>query len=203
MRKLSAALIVIVIGIIAGFFIVKNPLSGNSTNLLSPVPGATVQKESSPSPIQKPITLPVKIQIPKIGVNAEIESVGLDKQNKMDVPKLAENVAWYNLGVKPGEKGSAVMAGHLDKITGAPAVFYKLSTLTPGDKITVVNRSGDNLIFKVTRISKYPDKQFPLQEVFAGPTDTARLNLITCEGVFDQKTKNYSDRVVVYSELES
>lgn len=203
MRKLSAVLIVIVIGIIAGFFIVKNPLSGNSPNLLSPVPSATVQKGSSPSPTQKPITLPVKIQIPKIGVNAEIESVGLDKQNKMDVPKLVENVAWYNLGAKPGEKGSAVMAGHLDKITGAPAVFYNLSSLAPGDRITVTNRSGDNFIFIVTRISKYPDKQFPLQEVFAGPTDTARLNLITCEGVFDRKTKNYSDRVVVYSELES
>jgi sortase A len=49
-------------------------------------------------------------------------------------------------------------------------------------------------------VERYPYNQFPLTEVF-GDAEIPRLNLITCNGVWDKNSKNYSDRLVVYSKL--
>ncbi len=81
--------------------------------------GAVVAYMKQPAPV----SFPKILSIPKLEVNAEIETVGLDNKGAMDVPKNAMNVAWYNLGPKPGEKGNAVMAGHLDTITLARLYF--------------------------------------------------------------------------------
>lgn len=158
------------------------------------------QNEQLISPL--PVTLPVTFSIPKLKVKSQIESVGLDSQNKMDIPKDENNVAWYNLGVKPGEKGNAVMAGHFDKKTGEPAVFYDIGKLKPGDEIIVEDGGGKEYKFVVTEIATYPVEDFPLEGVF-GAFDKPRLNLITCEGTYDKTSKLYSHRLVVYSELKS
>lgn len=42
----------------------------------------------------------------------------------------------------------------------------------------------------------------PLQKIF-GPANGTGLNLIACNGIFDQGTKNYDKRLVVYAELSS
>ena len=146
---------------------------------------------------------PVSFSIPSIDVeNAKVESVGLDKENKMDIPKDENNVAWYNLGVKPGETGNAVIAGHYDKKSGDPSVFYNINKLKPGDELIVTDEKGKELVFAVTEVKTYELSDFPLQEVF-GIGTKPRLNLITCEGNFDTSSKLYSHRLVVYSELKS
>ena len=145
---------------------------------------------------------PVSFSIPKIDVeNIEVESVGLDKENKMDIPKDENNVAWYNLGVKPGEIGNAVIAGHYDKKSGDPSVFYNINKLKPGDELIVKDEKGKDLVFAVTEVKSYELTDFPLQEVF-GKSTKHRLNLITCEGNFDTSSRLYSHRLVVYSELK-
>lgn len=68
-------------------------------------------------PKQKPVNpgllaSPVRLKIPKINIDAAIESVGLTPEGAMDVPKSHTNVAWFNLGPRPGEQGSAVINGH-------------------------------------------------------------------------------------------
>lgn len=157
------------------------------------------ESEEEVTPLPTPeVGLPTTISIPAIQVNADIEYVGLDNQRRMDVPKDEWNVAWYELGPKPGELGNAAIAGHLDSTTG-PAVFYNLEKLAAGDQITVTDAVGQIHTFKVTEIARYDVTEFPLEKVF-GKHDTARLNLITCEGAFDSSTQNYSHRVVVYSE---
>jgi sortase A len=127
--------------------------------------------------------------------------VGLDPQGKMDVPKEPEDVGWYNLGAKPGENSSAVIDGHLDTLTGAPAVFYNLTKLEIGDKIVIDDELGKTRTFIVTSKEEYDFDKVPLKQVFDSPGQPT-LNLITCEGVFDNANKNYSKRVVIYSRLE-
>lgn len=146
--------------------------------------------------------IPTTLSIPKISITVPVESVGMDAKGRMDVPSDEDNVAWYNLGFKPGEKGSAVIDGHFDKASGEPAVFYKLSSLRAGDKITLTGDNGEQMAFTVLRLQYYDFDAFPLQEVF-NTTDKPRLNLITCEGEWNKKTLNYSKRLVVYSELTS
>ena len=119
----------------------------------------------------------------------------------MDVPKTDHTVGWYKLGYKPGEKGNAVFAGHLDKADGSPAVFWKISDLKAGDKIMTTDSKGKSYTFTVTRLTKYPYDAFPLNEVF-GNSDKAKLNLITCEGAWNSAERIYSHRLVVYSQRD-
>ncbi len=143
---------------------------------------------------------PKVISIPKIGVQSSIEDVGMDSQGRMDIPKNNNDVAWYDLGYKPGQKGSAVIDGHYDTATGAGAVFYHLSQLSKGDKIIVIDSNKKSYTFIVTDIINYPFDQLPLKPIFT-KNDKSRLNLITCEGTWDRKTHNYLSRTVIYSEL--
>jgi LPXTG-site transpeptidase (sortase) family protein len=130
------------------------------------------------------------------------ESVGMDQQGRMDVPKDVANVAWYQLGVKPGEVGNAVFAGHYDKPDGSPAVFYDLNQLQSGDELIVEDEDGKPLIFIVTEKRVVQLSEFPLQEVF-GETEKKRVNLITCGGIWDKAKQEYSERTIIFSELKS
>ncbi len=160
------------------------------------------------SPKKKEVELPKKerpgvpklLLIPKTKTQASIESLGLDQTGKMDVPKEPGNVGWYNLGYRPGEDGSAVIAGHLDTVTGAPAVFYDLNLLEIGDEIFVIDDKDKQYKFIVTDKRNYSFEEVPLRAIFANSRQ-AGLNLITCNGNWDNIQKNYSHRIVVYSKL--
>ena len=154
------------------------------------------ESDEAPTP-----EIPQSIAIPKIGVSTVVESVGQDAQKRMDIPTDSDNVAWYNLGARPGAMGSAVIAGHRDEADGSPSVFWDLKKLAVGDKIIVTDSSGKEFTFLVTDKAEYPDASFPLQKVFATTGDRPILNLITCDGAWSKTARNYSHRYVVYAEL--
>jgi sortase A len=201
MKKLIAFIIIVFLAM-GGFFVGMNLKQSDMSQIASQkqnLPTNTVvqgQKTSVSTSF-----VPKRLRIAKIGVDASAESVGLDAKGNMDVPKGVQNVAWYNLGFKPGEKGSAVIAGHLDTPQGKPAVFYNISKLTKGDTIKVSDEKGNELTYVVTDKKNYPYDNFPLEEVF-NSTDKARLNLITCGGAWDKAKGTYLKRTVVFSELQ-
>src|SRR6266568_4449538 len=196
-------LLIIIIGIVAGagisVFITHSHRQTNKE--VKAIEAVRQQQDAIPTSSVAPGT-PMSISIPKIQVHAVVESVGMDNRGRMDIPTNALDTAWYSPGYKPGMKGSAVIDGHLDRVTGAPAVFWNLKELSRGDLITVAENNGKSYTFAVNRIVRYPYNNFPIKEVF-GATDIPMLNLITCNGVWDKNTKNYSDRLVVYSKLVS
>jgi LPXTG-site transpeptidase (sortase) family protein len=149
---------------------------------------------------QSLVGIPERLFIPKLGVEAKVETVGLTDQGAMEVPLVIGNVGWYKFGAKPGEAGNAVIAGHFDGPTG-PSVFYRLSSLTPGDKVSVIDDKGQVYTFVVAKKDTYPDSNFPILSVF-GKNQRPMLNLITCTGPFDRQSKNYLDRLVVYTYLQ-
>lgn len=153
-----------------------------------------LEKKSRPA-------LPARLQIPKIGVDTTIESVGLTTIGAMDTPAVPENVAWYQYGPRPGEKGSAVIDGHLDTEDQTAAVFKDLSTLTTGDIISVIDAEGATYTFKVKDF-KYYQSNDNTGEVF-GNNQGIFLNLITCAGEWNQERDDYEERLVVFSELVS
>lgn len=192
--KKTIFLLVIFISLAFGIYLYRFQKPVNTVKVLPSVQQADV------TPTGKKIGLPITLSIPSIGVLTKVESVGLDEKRNMDVPKKAENVAWFSLGVKPGEKGSAVMAGHLDDQSGAPAVFWNLKNLRIGGKIEVIDTYGKKYNYKVTKVQNYPWNEFPLQKVFAD-NSAPKLNLITCGGYWDKESKNYTQRTVVYSQI--
>jgi len=147
---------------------------------------------------------PVRLIIPAIGVDANIQSVGLSWRGNgdMGVPTNFTDVAWYNGGPRPGVPGSAVIAGHLDGKNVAQAVFYNLEKLKAGNEVRVVDSKGNTLRFRVVATKIY-DSEATAGEVFLGDSSKARLNLITCGGDWDATRKLYSDRIVVFTELVS
>lgn len=165
---------------------------------------ASPKASSLPTPVPTPAyvpTAPVIISIPKISLSAYVEPVGVDLAGKMEVPKKDEDVGWYNLGFKPGEMGSAVIDGHLDKVTGAPAIFWNLSKLSVGDEIFVTDQNNKTLKFKVYDKELYSYNDAPIDKIF-NSNGQATLNLITCGGTFNQAARNYSSRTIVFSKQE-
>jgi LPXTG-site transpeptidase (sortase) family protein len=150
-------------------------------------------------PEQVSVGLPIRLKIPKIKVDAAIEYVGLNSKGEMGIPKTPRNTAWYNLGPRPGEVGSAAIAGHLNWYSGATGVFANLSKLRIGDKIIVQDDQGATSIFIVRKIRLYGTKE-DASEVFVSNDGRAHLNLITCDGVWDKKTRQYSKRLVVFAD---
>jgi LPXTG-site transpeptidase (sortase) family protein len=150
--------------------------------------------------------MPIRLKIPKINVDADIEYVGLTAGGSMDVPKGPADVAWFDLGPRPGENGSAVIAGHYGWKDGIPAAFDDLYLLGKGDKIyvegtTSVNGIGTTTVFVVREIRLYGNKD-DAASVFYSSDGKAHLNLITCQGVWDKSQKSYSNRLVVFADQE-
>lgn len=202
MKKAIIALLIGLTLALATFFLFEQVSSNQSvSNPQKEIPKENyeTQEIKSQTRISPIITNPHLLVIPKLGITTSIEHVGLDNQRRMDVPKDFQNVAWYELGFEPGQDGSAVIAGHYDTPNGSPGVFYDLHTLEEGDEI-IVKENGKSLTFKVTHTEIYPFDQIPLEEIF-NSTDKKRLNLITCDGIFDTSTQNYSSRYVVYTVL--
>lgn len=144
---------------------------------------------------------PVRLMIPSIGVSAAIEQVGLTQAGSMDVPKRPENTGWYTLGPRPGERGSAVIAGHLDWYNGIHAVFVDLHKVRAGDSIVVKNDRGETVNFVVRETRKYGASAVAT-DVFISTDGEAHLNLITCVGTWDSAAGEYSHRLVVFADRQ-
>jgi LPXTG-site transpeptidase (sortase) family protein len=142
---------------------------------------------------------PIRIKIPAIAVDAAIEKVALTASASLDIPKNPLDTGWYDLGPRPGETGSAVMDGHVDWYNGATAVFANLDKLIPGDTITIQDEDGSTVNFLVSEIRRY-DPATEATDVFVSNDGKAHLNLITCDGVWDKKTQQYSQRLVVFAD---
>jgi sortase (surface protein transpeptidase) len=146
---------------------------------------------------------PVRLAIPAIGVNAPVERVGITSTGDLAIPahKPWEDAGWYASGPLPGELGSAVIDGHLDRPGGYPAVFWRLRDLHVGNEVVVVDTQGETQHFRVTAIAYYPPQSAPIQEIFANQSGKY-LNLITCAGDWIPSQHQTTLRLVVYTSLE-
>ncbi len=142
---------------------------------------------------------PKRLLINSINVDASVESVALTAEGAMDVPVNADNVAWYNLGPKPGEKGSAVIDGHLDKEDQSPAVFANLEKIEIGNTVSIIDDQGQTLTFKVIGVKVF-NADDNTDEVFNN-NNGSFLNLITCTGSWDAGKLDYDERRVIFTEL--
>jgi hypothetical protein len=140
---------------------------------------------------------PVRIEIPSIGVDAPIVPLGLNRDRTLEVPTDFGDAGWWTGGPRPGERGPAVIAGHVDSYTG-PAVFFRIGELRPHATIVVVRRDGSRARFAVLGSERYPKARFPTARVY-GATRAATLRLITCSGTFDRASGHYLDNTVVYA----
>ena len=164
----------------------------------APAEAAVPAASGKPAPTPAADPSPARLLIPRIGVNANIEARGLDAGRNMLTPKDFHDVAWYNLGPRPGQPGNALMNGHVDWWTGS-AVFTRLSQLRTGDMVTVVRGDGRRLNFKVTG-QRTVTAGARVASLFA-PSRVATLTLITCSGPWDPRILGTTHRLLVSAVL--
>lgn len=150
----------------------------------------------------KVVASPIHLAIPAIGVNAPIEQVSILSSGDLATPTQNpwDGVGWYDVGPSPGQRGSAVIDGHLDRPGGYPAIFWRLRDMHTGDEVLVSDSDGKTLHFRVTRVTYYAPQDAPLQDIF-GNRSGNYLNLVTCAGDWIPSQHQTTLRLVVYTSL--
>jgi sortase (surface protein transpeptidase) len=166
-----------------------------------PAGGHTPVRPREPIPVTMKRSNPLEISIPRINVNAEVMNLGTNEKGEVQTPPLdrAELAGWYEAGPSPGERGNAVVIGHVDSKTG-PAVFFHIGALVQGDVIEVRRTDQSIAKFEVYGVASYPKEEFPTDLVY-GDSRQADLRLVTCGGDFDKKASSYKENIVVFAKL--
>jgi hypothetical protein len=165
-----------------------------------------------PAPTDTPAVqypLPIRITSPAANINGSVIPVGVDSTGAMAAPEGPNSDPvwfegfWWQYGVKPGQVGNAVIAGHLDRKDGSPALFWGLRRLKVGDSVYVRTEMGTQLHFVVTKVQTFYNPtggaDDPIIQQIFGPATTPNLNLITCTG--DWTGKEYTKKLVVFTTL--
>jgi sortase (surface protein transpeptidase) len=147
--------------------------------------------------------LPIRVEIPQIGVRTKIMKLGLTADRTVQVPPYdrADEVGWYDESPVPGDIGPSVLIGHIDSPSG-PAVFYRLASLGAGDKIRVTRSDGSTAVFRVSRVRTVAKNRFPTRSVY-GNLHYPGLRLITCGGQYVASAGGYQANTIVYARLTS
>jgi hypothetical protein len=143
------------------------------------------------------VALPTRVRVPGIDVSSPLERLGKAADGSIQLPTRAAEAGWYDGGPRPGERGPAVIVGHVDWDHG-PAVFFRLREVRAGDEIDVDRADGSTARFTVTKVQQVPKTDFPTELVYAPSLDTS-LRLVTCGGTFNHAVHSYRDNVIVYA----
>lgn len=156
----------------------------------------------SPIPTLIPSPIPVLITIPKIQINTSIVPVGnIENSNQIDIPTDGNLVGWYQNMSTPGASGSAILTAHYDLPGGAPAIFYPIKHLNPGDEIQIINNQNQKLYFSVSEVVNQSIETFPSDKIY-NDNANGQLTLITCSGYWIPSKQIYSNRLAIIANLQ-
>ena len=143
-------------------------------------------------------------RVPRFGEKFEVPIIpGGDLIEPKGRKALAEGVAWYELGAKPGEIGNFVVAGH--RVThGEP--FRDFPKLKEGDKVYVETRRKvftyvlrtDGTAIEVPFTTSWPLADVPDPQRAGEKATEPVITLVTCAELFRTKMRS-----VVVGDLES
>lgn len=194
---------VLALAMLTGIALVKN---GVDVGLGPPQPAAAASHAGAgemflPVPLEPlPYAAAERVRIPAIDVDAPIVNVGLDQDGWVAAPTPHDpNLAgWYQNGISPGQRGTAVVVGHVDNQAG-PAVFYSLGSVKTGHRIEVPRFDGRVAVFEVYGVEVFSKHDFPGVRVYAD-TGQPELRVITCGGGYS-KADGYDGNVVVFAHM--
>ncbi len=145
------------------------------------------------------VALPLLIRIPSVAITARLEPLGLTTDGALDAPVSPADAGWYEGGPRPGAPGNAVVVGHSGWRDDIPAAFDNLKNLEPDELIYIDTRLGTTEAF-IVRSWRFLAENESTKSIFVQTGETARLRLITCSGDWDERTKSYSRRLIVFAD---
>lgn len=185
---------------------VSEPVTDASTATDSPSPSATPSAAagSNPSPgrsTASPPTvreqaLPVRLLVPALDLDMELDAVGVAPDGQMQVPEDPDRAGWYRYGPAPGDDvGSVVLAGHIDDTTG-PGPFFRLTEASEGIEVVVVLADGSRTAYRVVGGEQVAKSDLAVDEIFRRDGDPV-LRLVTCTGDWSPRAGHYTDNLVI------
>jgi hypothetical protein len=177
-----------------------NDLAASETH--APTPELFTEPRSLSPKSENADIAPARLEIERLNISMPAMPVGLEADGAMEIPDDVMTVGHYDpdgLGVQPGAAGTAVFAGHVDSRTQGRGALYELSSLSPGDTISVTAHDGSETLWRVSEVTTYRKEAMPMADIFtfSGPS---RIAVITCGGTFDRATRSYTHNVVVLAE---
>jgi len=165
-----------------------------------PTKSQRARVKTAPAPVKDPEAAPPRhLRINAAGVDTPRVNLRRLRDGALEVPEDFALAGWHRDGVKPGDRGPAVIVGHVDSYTG-PVVFYGVKDLRRDDEVVVTRTDGSKITFAVYAREIVQEDEFPTSQVY-GETDGPELRLLTCGGPFDAEAKHYRDNVVVYAKI--
>lgn len=167
-----------------------------------PVPTTIEQAGAGPDagPAEEHAPDPTRVRLASLDIDVETIPLGLRDDGALEVPEDPHVAGWWTGGADPGERGPAVIVGHVDSHRG-PGAFYGLGDVAQGERATIQREDGTAVHFVVDRVETHPKDEFPTAAVY-GETEAPTLRLVTCAGEFDPHERSYEDNVVVFLTLE-
>lgn len=154
-------------------------------------------REPVPPPPPGPVDI-ARIAIPALGLDAPVGRYGLDAAGRLDVPQDTATVGWNPAySTLPGQGGSTFFAAHYE-YQGVPGVFFRLSSLGPGDEIIVTLSDGSARRYRVTSTVDYALASIDMGALLRGREGAESITLMTCSGPGDGG--RYPLRTVVLAE---
>ncbi|MFC9282653.1 class F sortase [Streptomyces collinus] len=204
-RRKRAPWGVIALVLLTGLALIRNGSGEFDVGPPQPASAAAADSRAAPetlpaAPVPLPFAAADRVRIPAIRVDAPVTPVGLDANGWVGAPPPEDpNLAgWFTGAVSPGEKGTAVVVGHVDNKQG-PAVFYGLGALKKGNRVEVLRKDGKTAVFEIYGVEVFAKADFPSDRVY-GSKGTPELRVITCGGGFS-KQNGYDGNVVVFARL--
>ncbi len=156
--------------------------------------------EKDPGPVTKEYTVPAdqprSIRISKLGTDAYVQRVGVTKDNAMATPNNIAFTGWYVNSVAPGTDGLSIINGHAGG-RYTDGVFKSLKNLASGDVVQVQRgdlswHNYEVVSVKTVRVAEANSALYQRNLLFA-----KQLNLITCDGNFNDAAQTYDERTIV------
>jgi sortase (surface protein transpeptidase) len=173
--------------------------SGRAASVTSAAGRSASPTPSSTRPAVMARSIPTRLRIPAIDVSAALTAVGLEANGTLEVPRSGSPAGWFTGAPTPGERGPAIIVGHIDW-KGREGVFGRLHSLKPGARILVSRKDGTVAEFEVTAVRHFAKEHFPTRLVY-GNLNRSALRLVTCGGAFNRQTRSYEDNIVAFAEL--
>jgi sortase (surface protein transpeptidase) len=165
-----------------------------------PVPEPAAEPEPEPEP--EPLTAwPVRVIIPALAADVEIQDTGYDASNTMEIVAAADIISWLRESAIPGNAGNAILGGH-NKWRGTICPLFALDTLQIGDEMEIVYADGLSLKFRLESVFVYALATAPAYLIMDVGGE-ARVTLITCKEPFNKKTGTSDNRIVAVFKEES
>lgn len=174
----------------------------------APVPSGAAARTAPVGPAR--LGVPVTVIVGDHGVKAPVSADRLNADGSLFVPPNPRDVSWASQDVAPGSgHGTIILTSHINS-DGVQGAFADLADYRPGQIISIVLADGRRMKYAVAAEPIEVDKNdvgSRRQELFdqtysyglPGKPKTGRLLLLSCGGLFDNRTGHYESNIFVYA----